>query len=331
MKTLVIAAPAKVKLSEMPEPVPLADEALIAVKACGICGSEMDGYREGKAGTCTGHEVAGVVEKPGNSGRLKKGDRVVLNVVGGCGSCEPCASGHENHCQDIWTKGRSVRPQGHAEKVVYVERNCLKIPDDLSFESAIMVGGCGIGVAWHGLKRLGIQPDEWIPVFGVGPIGLAAVSIVKQLGAKPIALDLSEFRLNLAVQCGAVEKINSRQTEAVEKALKAFKIRRGILCTGHHGAANTALRCLTPLGTLLILGGLNAWPMNSWQMIGVGDKTIMGSWHYHRAEWDEILALNQKKLPLDTMITHRYPFNAANEAYAMFAGGNSGKVVLIVS
>jgi len=327
MKILVKAGRQRVVCKDISAPVPEKDEAVIAVKACGICGSEMHVYDSESGGEPTGHELAGIIEQAPKGSLLKTGDRVVLNVVCGCGECGECGQGRENFCCDWSTKGRPFRPGGHAEKVVYVARNCLKIPDTMSFEAAVATGGCGIGVAWHGIKRLGIMPAEKVCVFGVGPIGLAAVMLIKQMGAQAIALDVSEYRLNLAGQFGAVRSLNSRDLDAM-RTLPALGIRHSILCTGNHEAAKSALALLAPRGQLLILGGLSAWPLDSWQMIGIGDKTIFGSWHYHREEWPDILKLVSAGLPAQRLVTHVFNFTRADEAYALFRQGNAGKVIL---
>lgn len=328
MKLVTMVGKETVRLKDVPEPVSEADEALIVVKACGVCGSEMPPYHaETEKEISPGHETAGVVEKPGNSGRLKEGDRVVLCVVSGCGKCDYCREGHENYCPEIWTKGRPVRPAGHCEKVALVERNCFKIPDSMDFETAIAVGGCGIGVAWHGIKRLEVQKGEPVAVFGVGPIGLSTVMILKHLGALPIAIDVSDYRLELAVKLGAVEKIKGTAIageETLLNLLKKKRIPRSVLCTGNHQAAKEAVMSLLPLGRMLILAGVSDWPL----ITGPGDKTIIGSWHYHRAEWPEIMGMIEAGLPAEKMVTHVFPFSRANEAYAAFAGGNTGKVIL---
>ena len=79
---------------------------------------------------------------------------------------------------------------------------------------------------------------------------------------------------------------------------------------------------------MLVLAGLNRWPLDSYQMIGIGDKSIIGSWHYHRAEWPELLAAVAAGLPAHELVTHSYTFAEADEAYRAFAGGQTGKVVL---
>ena len=327
MKLIVAAERGRLELREVPEPTPERDEALIAVKACGVCGSERPAKK--KPGDPIGHEIAGIVERPGASGLLKEGDRVVLNVVCGCGRCELCRSGHENYCPQV--SGGKYRPRGAPEKVAFVERNCLKIPDDMSFETAIAVGGCGIGVAWHGLKRLNVEQDEPVCVFGVGPIGLSAVMCLVHAGARPVAFDISSCRLDMAQRFGAIETIRSDDQEALKSALadwRAQGMRASVVCTGAHEAANAAVACLAPHGRMLVVGGLSAWPLNSYGMIGQGDKSILGTWHYHRCEWPELLKMVADGVPADKLVTHVFPFSQANEAYDVFESGKSGKVVL---
>ncbi|MBU4200769.1 MAG: zinc-binding dehydrogenase [Verrucomicrobia bacterium] len=331
MKKIVITGQETIQLRETEAIIPKDDEALIEVRACGICGSEMGPYHaEPNGEKDTGHEAAGIVAVPGKSGLLKQGDRVVLCAVSGCGECEYCRTGHENYCPDIWSKGRPFRPFAHAEKLALVERNCLKIPDNMDFETAVTVGGCGIGVAWHGIKRLDVHKDEPVLVFGVGPIGLAAIVILRKLGAQPIAIDVSEYRLNLAAKLGAAEMIKSQPGDdsgMFVAELKKKKNARAILCTGNHQAASQALLSLAPLGRLLVLGGLSQYLFDSFSLIGVGDKMLVGSWHYHRSEWPEILEL-AAGLPVKDMITHVLPLSKSPEAYRMFANGETGKVIL---
>jgi threonine dehydrogenase-like Zn-dependent dehydrogenase len=73
---------------------------------------------------------------------------------------------------------------------------------------------------------------------------------------------------------------------------------------------------------------MHCWPLDSYQMIGVGDKSILGSWHYHRAEWPELLAVVKAGLPAHELVTHSFPFAKADEAYRAFSEGETGKVVL---
>jgi threonine dehydrogenase-like Zn-dependent dehydrogenase len=328
MRTVLDFGKGRFKVKEIEEVRSLEDEVLIEVKACGLCGSEKGKLEEIPEGTHIGHEIAGIIENAGNSKILKKGDRIVLNVVSGCGVCKYCKNGMESYCIAL-SKGKSFHPHGFSEKIAYIDRNCLKIPDSMSFETAIAVGGCGIGVAYHGIKRLDVIENQSICVLGVGPIGLAAVMILKYLKAKPIALDISDYRLNLAKELGAEKVFNlSKEKDVFVKFSQENKIERSVLCTVNHDAVNLGLSCLVPQGKMLILAGVSNFAFESWSLIGRGDKSIIGSWHYHRSEWQEILDMITNGLPAHELITHTFSFNEVEKAFKEFLKGDTGKVVL---
>lgn len=331
MRAVFTAAKRRVRVAEIADPVREPDEAIIRVAACGICGSEMPQYHADSAEGITGHEAAGVVEEPDDEGRLQAADRVVLLAIPGCGDCECCRQGHENYCPNTPTSGRPWKPFGHAERIAVFAPYCLPVPEGMSFDTAIAVGGCGIGVAWHGLRRLSPDPGELVPVIGVGPIGLAAVMVLKHLGAVPAALDISQYRATMAEGFGATRAVvndSPERAEAFAAEMRSAGVRRVVLCASSHDAAALGLRCLVPQGSMLVLAGLHRWPLDSYHMIGIGDKSILGSWHYHRIEWPELLAAVEGGLPAHDLVTHTYPFAEADAAYRAFAGGETGKVVL---
>jgi L-iditol 2-dehydrogenase len=329
MKAILAAGHGRVRAGEMPAPVRQADEALIRVAACGVCGSEMPHYHSGTEELITGHEAAGIVEVAADAGHLRVGDRVVLLAIPGCGACPTCEQGRENYCPDLATQGRRWKPFGHAEQIAAFWQQCLPIPKEMSFETAIAVGGCGIGVAWHGIRRMPLRPGEVVPVLGVGPIGLAAVMVLKHLGTVPVALDISRYRLAKAQRVGAARALlNDDRADGFAPEMRAAGVDKVVLCTSNHQAAALGLCCLGPQGRMLVLAGLHQWPLNSYEMIGVGDKLIMGSWHYHRAEWSELLEAVATGLPAPELVTHTFPFSRAEEAYRAFAAGETGKVVL---
>lgn len=198
----------------------------------------------------------------------------------------------------------------------------------MSFETAIAVGGCGIGVGYHGIKRLGIFQNSHVCVFGVGPIGLAVVMVLKHLKAKPIAIDTFEYRLKMANEFGAEKAFNIlKEKDDFLKFVQKTKIENSVLCTGNNEAADMGISCLSPQGKMVLLGGVSNWKLHGYS-IGLGDKTILGSWYYNRSEWQEILALIQQGVPAHKLVTHVFTFEEVEKAYCEFLKGNTGKVVL---
>lgn len=328
MKAVLFKGEREVEIGDIPEPEPQKGDALIKVKAAGICGSEMGGYRGPKREkpTPTGHEAAGIVEDPCDAPNLKEGDRVVVLAVGGCGECEHCKNGHMAYCEDV----RTMSPS-HCEYVSFMARCCLPIPDDMSFPTAVAVGGCGLGVGYHGVMRLSVEPGELVAVMGVGPIGLSATMVLRHIGAKVAVIDTSSYRLNLAEKFGAEFLINAKNCDvaaALREANDEQPPRKAVLATGNVDAAFHILDALGPGGRLVTLGGVSNWGLSTYQNLSIRDRAILGSWHYHHQDFPKMMHMVQDGVPVDNLVTHVFPFAEAAEAYRTFDSGESGKVVL---
>lgn len=328
MRAVLLKGERELELGDIPDPQPQEGDALIRVMAAGLCGSEMGAYRGPKRDKPipTGHEAAGIVEDPRGNPNLKEGDRVVVLAVGGCGQCDPCKDGHMAFCETP----RSLHPS-HCERAAFIARCCLHIPDSISFPAAVAIGGCGLGVAYHGIMRLDIQPKDFVAVMGVGPIGLSATMTLVHLGATVAAVDVSNYRLNLAKDLGAEFLINATDCDVIEAIREANddeRPRKGVLATGNEKAAHDLLESLGPGGRLVTLGGVHDWKLSVWRDLSVRDRSLLGSWHYHHDDFPRIMRMVEEGVPVEKMVTHVFPFERAAQAYRTFDSGESGKVVL---
>ena len=135
----------KLTVKEYPEPIlTYKNDLLIQVKASGICGSEMHGYRGPTPHTSNGgHEVAGEVIDAGRSTKFKVGDRVGIHAVWGCGDCRWCGVGKYTYCNN-----RTGRDLGtHVERFAAPDHVCLKLPEDVPFDVGVLLTGDGCGGA----------------------------------------------------------------------------------------------------------------------------------------------------------------------------------------
>ena len=194
--------------TEVPLPTLGPRDALVRVRAAGICHSDVH-YRAGTsyAGPLPltpGHEVAGVVEAVGAEvSNVRPGDRACLHYLVTCGDCSACRSGREQFC----THGRMIgkhRDGGYAEFVAVPARCCLPLPEEIPFaQGAIMM--CSSATALHALRKARLQPGERVAVFGVGGLGMSAVQLARALGALEVyAVDINPTKLQLAATYGAV-------------------------------------------------------------------------------------------------------------------------------
>ncbi|MAG29286.1 MAG: alcohol dehydrogenase [Deltaproteobacteria bacterium] len=206
MKQVRIHGPDDVRLDEIPEPEPGPDDAILAVAACGICGSDV-GYAKlgGVQGPAPepvplGHELAGTVVAVGDRVRgIEIGSRVALNpgAAGfGLGSGGP---------EGGFTPRLLVRGAG-------LGKSLFPIPDDMPFEIAALAEPLGVGM--NAVDQVDVQPGEKVAVLGAGPIGLSAIATLHDRGVEDIvAIDLSETRLEIARKLGAKDTINPKNDD----------------------------------------------------------------------------------------------------------------------
>ena len=220
MKAVRLVQPGSpLELHDIPLPQTGDDDALVRVKAAGICHSDAH-YRAGISRVhplplTLGHEVAGVIEAIGrNVKHLSIGERVCLHYMATCGACGWCAKQNEQFCETGAMIGKS-RDGGYAEFIGIPARSVFTLPDEIPFEhGAIMM--CSSATSLHALNKARMKPGESVAIFGAGGLGLSAIQLAKALGASEIfAVDIQPNKLDLARSFGAVP-INARTDDPVK-------------------------------------------------------------------------------------------------------------------
>ena len=218
MKALLLTDAKTMSVAEVDVPAVGADDVLVRVAACGICGSDIHGY-DGSTGRrqppiIMGHEAAGVVESVGSAVTdLVAGDRVTFDSMVSCGQCNFCTSGQRNLCDNRRVLGVSCdeyrRDGAFAELISVPRRIVYRLPDDLSFEHAALVEA--VSVAVHAAAVTPIRLGDCVVVVGAGMIGLLTLQAAKAAGAtRIIAVDLSPRRLEVAGRLGATDCIDGK-------------------------------------------------------------------------------------------------------------------------
>ncbi|MDA7673211.1 galactitol-1-phosphate 5-dehydrogenase [Verrucomicrobiales bacterium] len=211
MKALTLTAYNEFEYGDAPNPEIGSKEVLIAVKACGVCGSDIHGM-DGSSGRrippiIMGHEAAGEITQVGDAVTdWKAGDRVTFDSTIYCGECESCKSGQINLCPDRNVLGVSCddyrRHGAFADYVKVPEHILCKIPSEVSYEHAAFAEP--VSIALHGVNRVPLKKRDSAVVIGAGLIGLLVIQALKAKGAGTvIAVDLDEKRLEMALQLGA--------------------------------------------------------------------------------------------------------------------------------
>ncbi|MBQ0823750.1 zinc-dependent alcohol dehydrogenase family protein [Microvirga sp. HBU67558] len=214
------------RVQTVPDPTPSAEGVVIKVEATGLCRSDWHGWMGHDPDVVLphvpGHELAGTVLAAGRQvTRWKKGDRVTVPFVGGCGHCHECHSGNHQVCEQQFQPGFTAWGS-FAEYVAvdYADTNLVALPDELDFATAASLG-CRFVTSFRAIVDQGrVKPGEWVAVHGCGGVGLSAIMIASAMGADVIAIDLTDEKLAFARTMGAVATVNARDGKDVVGAVK---------------------------------------------------------------------------------------------------------------
>ncbi|MDX1943117.1 MAG: zinc-dependent alcohol dehydrogenase family protein [Saprospiraceae bacterium] len=215
-----------INIKKLPDPTPPDDGVVIEVKATGICRSDWHGWMGHDSDVSLphvpGHELAGVIIALGKD--VKKwqvGDRVTVPFCGGCGYCDQCATGNQQICDHYFQPGFTAWGS-FAEYVAirYADVNLVKLPDELDFISAALLG-CRFITSYRAIIAQGkTLPGQWVAVHGCGGVGLSAVMIANAMGAQVIAVDISDEKLVFAKSIGAQVILNAKNISNIPEAIK---------------------------------------------------------------------------------------------------------------
>jgi len=254
MNALMLQDYMRLEMVNMPLPEIGADDVLVRVRACGICGSDVHGM-DGSTGrrippVVMGHEAAGLVERTGaNVHDLKPGDRVTFDSTIYCGQCFYCGRGEVNLCENRQVLGVSPgeyrRHGAFAEFVAVPRRIVYRLPDNLSFEQAALIEAASVAV--HAVGLTPVRLGDRAVVVGSGMIGVLAVQALRAAGCtEVIAIDPIPSRLEMAKEMGATETHTSGAE--IKDAAVALE------CVGANESVQTAIASVRKGGAVTLVG-----------------------------------------------------------------------------
>jgi threonine dehydrogenase-like Zn-dependent dehydrogenase len=224
MKALVYTAPHQVEIQTCPDPKPKPDEAVLRVRASGVCGSDVLGFlgksKKRVPPLILGHEMAGEVVETGSAVRdLAVGTRVAVFPLFTCGTCGPCRRGRTSVCPNRVLLGMNL-PGGFAEYVAVPRAYLYPLPAGMDFLSGSMVEPLATSLNFFDHHVRG--PIESAVVFGAGTQGILALQGAKVAGAKKLLIvDVNDARLEAARRVGATHAVNGKTADAVAAILEA--------------------------------------------------------------------------------------------------------------
>jgi len=341
LKALLYTKPYTFEYSDFPDPVVGADDVLVCVKACGICGSDVHGFT-GKTGRrvpplIMGHEAAGIVEGFGkNVSGFEKGDRVCFDSTVYCNKCESCRAGFINRCDTRQVLGVSVpafkRHGAFAEFVAVPWWIVSRIPEQLSFVNAALLEPASIGT--HAANRAPISNNDTVVIIGAGTIGLFILQGARLRGAaKVIAVDINEFRLDLAKKLGADVLINPLKSNLSDAILHETNGKGANVTLEAVGYAKTfadAVSVTRMGGHIVAVGNLEKKVEFDLQQLVAKEHTFIGSYASSGEFRDCIELFASGKINAEPLISDVLPLSEGPGAFdrLLKAEENLLKIVL---
>ena len=326
MKQAAIVGEREAVLVETEQPSMRDGWALVKVHTAPLC-AEYKAFVHGYRMDCLGHEAAGEVVDVAQPGPVKAGDRVVVMPQYPCGTCRLCRAGDYIHCEHNIPYQAAALAQYVAKPVWLLP----KIPDGMTYERASLAC-CGLGASFGALQLLGVAAFDTLLITGLGPVGLGAVINAKFRGARVIGVESNAYRRRLAEELGADIVVDPDDPDVLRR-LRALTDGRGpdcaVDCSGAVGAHRLCIDAVRRKGGVAFVGesGHDTPVRISPDMLRKGLRLI-GSWHYNLNDFPRLLQVIERSPQLDRFVTHILPMSRVQEALALSASGECGKILL---
>ena len=366
MKAIKYAGKGKFKIVDVPVPDLKGHDVLVKMKVAGICASDLHilerhdaRFEDPNAADLPtpGHEPAGVVEKVGEAvSAVRVGDRVAVYHKTGCGTCERCREGKIYFCRE----GSAISDHvdgACADYLAVHESNCLKLPDEVTFEDAAVLM-CAGGTAYSGLSKLDLAAEDTVAIFGLGPLGLSALMFAKAMGVEVIAVDVRENRLAMAREFGADHLLDASDDGVVERVYEAAPgvpvntsgtVKKIYALTGDAGADAVlecsgkaparinAVDCAAKGGGIAFLGIDNSFEIDgTFQKALETDKIIFkelrlfGSNVFPITMFAEMIEfIRSRSVAIGKIITNKFSIDEAARAFRAAGSQEGGKAAIV--
>ncbi|MFA6082309.1 MAG: alcohol dehydrogenase catalytic domain-containing protein [Patescibacteria group bacterium] len=320
MKALQLVGTQKLKFVDIPIPEISEDEVLIKIKKVGICGTDLHLYNGGMKvplPIIMGHEFVGDIAKVGaNVSNIKIGDKVVAEHVIGCGKCRYCQYGKKNLCVKPTVIGLQI--QGGLAEYLAVPANLVYVlPSNLDYDDGVLVEP--ISIAVYGIRKANVGVGDSVAIIGQGPIGLFLDQIAKAAGATVFGIDIMQPRLDYALDHHLTDFVINSKTENVLASYHKHTGTEGadivFEVVGVEPTIDLAFGLVRPQGKIVVLGVFEHDVSVNMMEIVKHEVTVMGSWTCVNSFGPTINLLESKRIKINGLITHRYPFDHAQDAF----------------
>jgi len=326
----------EMEIREVPDPVlKNPNDVKIRLLVLGICGSDIHYYTSGKIGSqvvkypfTVGHECAGEVIEAGPAvTRVRKSDIIAVEPAMWCGKCDQCLSGRHHTCRTLKFLGCPGQAEGAlSDYIVMPEESCYPLPGTLTPDHGAISEPLAIGV--YAVKKAGEIKGTRIGILGFGPIGMSVLLGAKTQGAGEIYVtDKIDGRLAIASKEKATWTGNPMKENIAEIIRQKEPLGLDIVfeCCGQQETVDQAVDILKPGGRLIVVG---IPEFNRWTLSVDDTRRREISVQFIRRQVgcveDSLDMMNNGKINVGNMVTHRFPFENTKEAFDLVAGYQDG-------
>lgn len=342
MKTLVLTGIRKIEMIDRPQPeLKNPDDVLIRIKSVGVCGSDVHYFTEGKIGSqvvefpfAVGHECSGIVVETGVTvTRVKTGDLVAIDPSIHCGTCDQCLSGRPHTCRNNRFLGCPGQIEGClADYIVMPEFTCFVLNDTFNQTTGALIEPLTIGTYSVELAQTNFQ-DKTIGIFGVGPIGLSVLMVLKTMQTGNIfCYEPLEYRCEKALKLGADFALNPFEADAFESTSKIEPLLLDLVfeCSGNQKAVDDAVKILKPGGKLVLVGippeARYVFNMDLMRRKEIVIQNVRRQNHCV----EKAISLVDNGLPVDQMVTHHFRPEETQKAFEMVSNYQDGVIKAMI-
>ncbi|MFP4055667.1 MAG: NAD(P)-dependent alcohol dehydrogenase [Candidatus Brocadiia bacterium] len=322
---------------ERPAPRPGPGEVSVAVERCGVCGSDVHYYLDGRIGDMVveaplvlGHEFAGTVAELGEGVEgLDMGQPVAVQPGVPCGSCRLCRCGRFNLCPQVSFAGTPPVDGAFTDRFVTPAAFVHPLPEGLTTEDGALCEPLACGV--HAVERAGVGLGDRVAILGSGPIGLVTSVACQAAGADVVlATDLVDARLEMAKEMGAQRTLNAAQADPVA-AMEGEQVDVAIDCAGAVETPEQGVDLVRPGGTVQIVGFPRGQAVPVDMARAVRKELRIITMLRFVDDFPTAIALLQRQAPrLRRLITHRFAFERIEEAFRLVDERREGAVKAMI-
>lgn len=326
MKAAIYVGQGRFELVEKPMPKRLPDESLLEVSRAGICGTDLrifQGHLQNRVGSrrILGHEAVAVIRETSPDGKLKAGDRVVVEPTVSCGNCAACRQGFTHVCQNLSILG--IDQDGAFQQFWTVPDHRLhQVPDPISDDHATLIEP--LAVAVHGVRLAALRAGETAAIVGAGTIGLLIAILARKNGAQVVVLEINPYRLEFARRL-QFQAFDPQEQDAAQTA-SGFTQGAGVNVIFETSGSTGGAHLMTSLATVhgrVILVGIHGpeTPVDLYQIFS-RELSVQGLRAYSGGDFQEaIRLLSSGEINLAPFISKHYPLEQLQQAMELAVSG----------